>query len=91
MIPFPLEVSTAAHVRVLFYALCPLRLSVLRLFSWSVASWGLARAHPHGWFIELTLEFVNSGRFCCIADWALVLLIVFLKTCLSLKIETSYL
>lgn len=90
-IPFPLEVGTSVHVRVLFHALCPLRLSVLRLFSRSVASWGLARAHPHGWFKELILEFVNSGRFCCIVDWALVLLIVFLKTCLSLKIGTSYL
>lgn len=66
-------------------------LSVLRLFSQSVASWGLALTHPRGWFIELTLEFVKSGQFCHIADWALVLLIVFLKTCLSLKIGTSYL
>lgn len=46
--PLPLEVGTSVHVRVLSHALCPLRLSVLRLFSRSVASWGLARAHPHG-------------------------------------------
>lgn len=54
-------------------------LSVLRLFSRSVASWGLALAHPRGWFIEPALE------FCHIADWALVLLIVFSENLFEFK------